>query len=118
MNVLPTMVNFQAPEVHWLSLAPVLIVLIGAVLGVLVEAFAPANARRPIVIALSILATAGACVVLALRWAPVVAAPASLGEYIKDPLTIGAQSVLVIIGFLAVLVMTDRTRQRDRKSVV
>lgn len=50
---------------------------------------------------------------LALRWAPVVAAPASLGEYIEDPLTVGAQSVLVIIGFLAVLVMADRTTVGD-----
>ena len=112
MNVLP-MANFQAPEVQWLSLAPILIVLGAAVLGVLVEAFAPAKARRPIVIGLSILATAGACVMLALRWAPVVAAPASLGEYIEDPLTIVAQSVLVIIGFLAVLVMADRTTVGD-----
>ena len=31
MNVLP-MANFQAPEVPWLSLAPILIVLGGAVL--------------------------------------------------------------------------------------
>ena len=68
MNVLP-MDNFQAPEVHWVSLAPILIVLGGAVLGVLVEAFAPAKARRPLVIGLSILATAGAFVMLALRWA-------------------------------------------------
>ena len=59
MNVLP-MANFQAPEVHWLSLAPILIVLGGAVLGILVEAFAPAKVRRRLVIALSILAPAGA----------------------------------------------------------
>ena len=102
MNVLP-MANFQAPEVHWLSLAPILLVLGGAVFGILVEAFAPAKARRPIVIALSVLATAGAAVILALRWAPVLASPASLGEYIEDPLSVGAQSILVIIGFLAVL---------------
>ena len=112
MNVLP-MANFQAPEVPWLSLAPILIVLGGAVLGILVEAFAPAKARRPIVVGLSILATAGACVMLALRWAPVVAAPASLGEYIEDPLTIAAQSILMIIGFMAILVMADRTSVGD-----
>ena len=34
MNVLP-MANFQAPEVQWMSLAPILIVLGGAVLGIL-----------------------------------------------------------------------------------
>ena len=112
MNVLP-MANFQAPEVHWLSLVPILIVLGGAVLGILVEAFAPAKARRPIVVGLSILATAGACVMLALRWEPVLLTPTSLGEYIEDPLTVAAQSILVIIGFMAVLVMADRTSVGD-----
>ena len=105
--------NFQAPEVHWVSLAPILIVLGGAVLGVLVEAFTPAKARRPLVIGLSILATAGACVMLALRWAPVLATPVTLGEYMEDPLTIAAQSALAIIGFFAVLVMADRTSVGD-----
>lgn len=41
------MANFQAPEVHWVSLAPILIVLGGAVLGVLVEAFAPRRLVAP-----------------------------------------------------------------------
>ena len=112
MNVLP-MANFQAPEVHWLSLAPILIVLGGAVLGILVEAFAPAKVRRSMVIGLSILATAGACVMLGLRWEPVLLTPTSLGEYIEDPLTVAAQSILVIIGFMAVLVMADRTSVGD-----
>ena len=112
MNVLP-MANFQAPEVHWVSLTPILIVLGGAVLGVLVEAFAPVKARRPLVIGLSILATAGACVMLALRWVPVLETPVTLGEYMEDPLTVAAQSALVVIGFFAVLVMADRTSVGD-----
>ena len=112
MNVLP-MANFQAPEVQWMSLAPILIVLGGAVLGILVEAFASAKARRPMVIGLSILATSGAAAVLGLRWVPVLEAPASLGEYIEDPLTVAAQSILMIIGFMAVLVMADRTSVGD-----
>ena len=107
------MANFQAPEVHWVSLAPILIVLGGAVLGVLVEAFAPVKARRPLVIGLSILATAGACVMLALRWVPVLETPVTLGEYMEDPLTVAAQSALVVIGFFAVLVMADRTSVGD-----
>ena len=112
MNVLP-MATFEAPQVHWLSLTPILIVLGGAVLGILVEAFAPAKARRPIVIALAVAATCGAGSVLVLRWAPVVAAPTTLGEYIEDPLTIAAQFVLAVLGFVAVLVMADRTSVGD-----
>ena len=46
MNVLP-MANFQAPEVHWLSLAPILIVLGGAVLGVLVRPLPPPRHAVP-----------------------------------------------------------------------
>ena len=65
------------------------------------------------VIGLSILATASACVMLALRWEPVLLTPTSLGEYIEDPLTVAAQSILVIIGFMAVLVMADRTSVGD-----
>ena len=112
MNVLP-MATFEAPQVHWLSLTPILIVLGGAVLGILVEAFAPAKARRPIVIALAVAATCGAGSVLVLRWAPVVGAPTTLGEYIEDPLTIAAQFVLAVLGFVAVLVMADRTSVGD-----
>ena len=104
---------FSAPDVRWAALVPVLIVLGTAVLSVLVEAFAPVRARRPIVIGLALFATGAAAAVLALRWTTVLAAPASLGEYIEDPLTVGAQFVLAIIGFLSVLVMADRTRVGD-----
>ena len=104
---------FSAPDVRWAALVPILVVLGTAVLSVLVEAFAPVRARRPIVIGLALFATGAAAAVLALRWTTVLAAPASLGEYIEDPLTVGAQFVLAIIGFLSVLVMADRTRVGD-----
>lgn len=107
------MVNLQAPEVHWVSLAPILIMLDGAVLGVLVKTFAPAKARRPLVIALSTLVITGAYVTLALRWVPVLKVPVTLGEYAEGPLTIAVQSVLVVIDFFTVLVMADRTPVGD-----
>ena len=40
------MTTFTAPAVDWAALSPVLIVLLAAVVGVLVEAFVPARVRR------------------------------------------------------------------------
>lgn len=112
MNLLST-ADFQAPTIHWASLTPVIIVLGAAVLGVLVESFAPRQQRRPLVIGLSLLATLCAGVVLAVRWTDVVAAPSTLGEYIEDPLTLAAQTILVVVGFVGILVMADRTQVGD-----
>lgn len=112
MNLLAS-AQFTAPQIPWISLIPIIIVLGGAVLGVLIEAFAPAKTRRPLVIGVALLTTLAAGAVLATRWIPVAASPSSLGEYIEDPLTIAAQFILVVIAFLAILVMADRTEAGD-----
>ena len=41
------MINFVAPTLEYALLAPILIVLAGALVGVLIEAFAPRAARAP-----------------------------------------------------------------------
>ncbi|MDC4233556.1 NADH-quinone oxidoreductase subunit NuoN [Actinomyces sp. B33] len=105
--------DFLAPTVAWASLAPILIVLGAGVLGVLVEALAPVGARRAVGIGLACLATLAAAVVLVSRWLKVSSEPSSLGEYIEDPLTVVAQLILAVLGFLAVLVLADRTRVGD-----
>lgn len=112
MNILAT-ANFTAPEISWASLTPILIILGSAVIGVLVEAFAPVRARRGTVILLGVLSTLTAFLILVLRWFEVTAAPSSLGEYIEDPLTIAAQAILVLLTFLAILVAADRTQIGD-----
>ncbi len=110
MNLFST-ADFMAPTIGWASLAPVLVVLGAAVIGVLVEAFAPQPARRPIGIAVALVGTLGAAVTVAVRW--VQSAPVSLGEYIEDPLTLATQFILAVIGVVAVLVMADRTQVGD-----
>ncbi|WP_075892412.1 NADH-quinone oxidoreductase subunit NuoN [Actinomyces provencensis] len=112
MNLLST-AEMAAPTIGWASLTPVLIVLGGAVIGVLVEAFAPQRLRRSIGIGLSLLTTLLAAAAIALRWRDVVAAPSSLGEYIEDPLTLASQFILACVGFLALLVIADRTQVGD-----
>jgi NADH-quinone oxidoreductase subunit N len=49
-----------APPMEYLELLPIIIVLGAAVIGVLVEAFAPRSARRPVQLVLSMAALAGA----------------------------------------------------------
>lgn len=111
MNLLAA--SFTAPQIEWASLTPIIIVLGGAVLGVLIEAFSPVKTRRTLVIAVSLLTTLFAGAVLATRWLAVLDAPTSLGEYIEDPLSLGAQFILVLIAFLALLVMADRSELGD-----
>ncbi|QWW19887.1 NADH-quinone oxidoreductase subunit NuoN [Schaalia sp. 19OD2882] len=124
MNLLASAV-IEAPTIAWLSLVPVMIVIGGAVLAVLLESFAPVGVRRLCVIATSLLVTLAAAVALISRWMSVTGAlahraditpaelPAVDGEYLEDPLTLGAQLVLVLVAFLAFLVMADRTAVGD-----
>lgn len=104
--------SFTAPEIPWASLAPIIIVLGGAVMGVLVEAFAPVTTRRNLVIGLALLTTLASASTIAVRWWG-TASPSSLGEYIEDPLTLAAQFLLSVVGFLAILVMADRSAVGD-----
>lgn len=111
MNLLAA--SFTAPQIAWASLIPVIVVLGGAVAGVLIEAFAPVRTRRTLVVAVCLLTTLVAGAVLATRWLAVQGSPSSLGEYIEDPLTLAAQFILVLIAFVALLVMADRTEAGD-----
>lgn len=102
-----------APHVEWSALIPVVLVLGGAVLGVLAESFVPVRGRRVAVVGIGLVALLASAITLAMRWASVASRPASLGEYVEDPLTLVAQLVLVLIGLVALLVMADRTAVRD-----
>ena len=55
-----TVTDFVAPTIDWAALSPVVIVLLAAVVGVLVEAFVPARVRRTVQLALALAALAGA----------------------------------------------------------
>ena len=69
------MSGFNAPEIAWGPLTPVLIVLVTAVVGVLVEAFVPAARRRAVQLVLTLVSLAGALLAIGALWG--VAAPAS-----------------------------------------
>ena len=56
--------SFTAPEIHWLTLAPMLIVFGGALIGVLIEAFAPRARRHELEVPLTMATLVAALVVL------------------------------------------------------
>lgn len=108
--------SFTAPSIQWAGLAPVLIILGAAILGVLIEALMPRRARHLAQTALAVLAILGAMVALVWRWGVVVdgAAPSHLVVgFNEDHFGIAAQGVVLIIGLLSILVISDRTEVGD-----
>jgi len=107
-------VSFTPPQVAWGALAPVIAVLGAGVLGVLVEAFVPARARRWTQFGLTTVALAAAGVALAALW-PKTAESAGGGvvvlggSMILDRPALLLQALLVLLGLLSALVMADRT---------
>lgn len=105
--------TLTAPQVEWVSLIPAGIIFGAAVIGVLVEAFASVKVRRPLQVMLSIIAVLAAFVAVVARSAVVWEVPVALPEYIEDTLTLSAQGILLVITFLALLVIADRSELLD-----
>ena len=105
------MTEFVAPEIDWLALAPLLVVLGAGVVGVLVEAFVPAKARRVTQIVLTLAALAGGFAFIAVLWPQIVAQPVQVvgGSVTLTPFALGAQGIIAVLAFLGVLVVADRT---------
>ncbi len=108
--------GFTAPEIDWAVVAPVLVVLGAGVVGVLVEAFVPARARRATQVVLTLAALAGSLVAVALLWGRVQRDGFAYivdGTYLLTPFTLGIQAVVAVLAILGVLVVADRTRAGD-----
>ncbi|GGO95966.1 NADH-quinone oxidoreductase subunit NuoN [Actinomyces gaoshouyii] len=108
--------SFTAPSIQWAGLVPVLIILGAAILGVLIEAFMPRRARHLAQTMLAVLAILGAIVAIVWRWSVVVDGRAPgypVVGFNEDNFGIAAQGVLLIIGLLSILVISDRTEIGD-----
>lgn len=98
--------EFVPPAIDWAIIAPVAIVLGTAAVGVLVEAFAPRQARRRIHLALvtvSLLAAFVAVLASAGTFEVVMA-----GSYAADGPARFLQGVVLVVGALAALFMAER----------
>jgi NADH-quinone oxidoreductase subunit N len=103
--------EFVPPEIDWLALAPLIVVLGAGVVGVLVEAFVPAKARRMTQIVLTLAALAGGSAFVVVLWPQIVAQPVQVvgGSVTLTPFALGAQGIIAVLAFLGVLVVADRT---------
>lgn len=105
--------EFTAPSIVWWPLVPTIVVLLGAVVGVLIEAFVPKGARRPTNIVWTVLVLGAAFLLATIQWATAYESPSVIGEFVDDTLTASMQIIVTLIGFLSVLVMADRTAVGD-----
>ncbi|MCL2467599.1 MAG: NADH-quinone oxidoreductase subunit NuoN [Micrococcales bacterium] len=124
------MTGFDTPQVDWALVAPVLIVLGAAVVGVLLEAFVPAAARRVAQLGVSVTASVAALGAIGWSWHrlngidgtalyamvtpdSLTGFAAPLGALVVDGMTLVSQAIVVVVALLSVLVMADRTASRE-----
>jgi NADH-quinone oxidoreductase subunit N len=98
--------SFDVPRIDYAALAPILIVLLAAVLGVLVEAFVRERDRRAVqlVITFAALAAAFAAVVMARGTQQIVAQ----GSVAVDGPTLFMQGSILVLAAMAALVMAEK----------
>lgn len=104
--------TFTVPDIAWAQLAPVLIVLGAAVVGVLVEALVPRRVRRVVQLTLTLVALAGAVVAVAALWGGVADTGGTEvlgGSLLVDGPTLVLWAITAVLALLAVLVLADRT---------
>ena len=110
--------SFVAPTVDWVYLVPILVVLGAGVAGVLVEAFVPARVRRTTQVVLALVATAVSFATIVRLWGdPAVQGLESGvpgvrvlgGSMVVDHFGLAIQGTVVLLAFLALLVIADRT---------
>ena len=98
---------FELPSINYSAIAPILIIFGAAVVSVLVEAFAPRPARRPIQLALVIGSLVAALVVvISLAGTRLITAQGALA--IDGP-TLVIQGTLLVIALLGALLMAERS---------
>nr|WP_206312446.1 NADH-quinone oxidoreductase subunit NuoN [Streptomyces sp. 196(2019)] len=104
--------RFTAPTIEYAQLAPVMIVVIGAVLGILVEAFVPRKARYHAQLLLTVVALAAAfAAVVSLAaggYATTKAQIAAMGAIATDGPTLFLQGTILLVAVVAVFTFAER----------
>ncbi len=99
---------FDTPSFEYQLLAPMLIVFGGAIIGVLVEAFAPRGARRGTQLVLSLLTLVAAFVALLAWTRPDLGQIAASGSVAIDGPAVFFQGTILVLSFLAFLLFAER----------
>ena len=102
----------NAPEIDYLALSPMLVVLLAAVVGVLVETFVPRAARHVSQVALSYVAIAGAFALVVWQMADGAAmeagTPTAIGSVMVDGPTLFLQATILVLAAVSLLVYAER----------
>jgi NADH-quinone oxidoreductase subunit N len=108
--------GFEAPDLSYGALAPLLLVLGAACVGVLVEAFGPRENRQPIQLAVSLVGTVGAFVatVLLAGRSEVTAG----GALAVDGAALFLQGTIAALGALSILLFAERALDPARSAFV
>ena len=110
--------SFEAPDLNYAALAPLMIVLGAACIGVLVEAFGPREDRQPVQLAVSLVGTVGALVatvVLAINGTRTVTAGGALAV---DGAALFLQGTITALGALSILLFAERALDPARSAFV
>jgi proton-translocating NADH-quinone oxidoreductase chain N len=110
--------TITAPSIEWSQLSPIWLVFVAGLAGVLVEAFAPREWRRPLHITLTLGSLAGAFVL-----AVVIAAKnsifahgnpghvAAVGAVAVDRPTLFLQATILVLAFVSVLLIAESSHE-------
>lgn len=98
---------FTSPNLNYQLLAPILIILVGALLGVGVEAFVRKAYRAPAQLAIALLSVLGSFVQL-MRVRDQRSMTAAIGSFSFDGATVFMQAAILALSFFALLLISDR----------
>lgn len=99
--------NFAAPSFDYVKLAPILIVLTGAVIGVLVEAFVARQQRRAVQVPVALLTIAVAFGAVLNNYTAQRSGIEAAGSYVLDGATTVLQGILLVVAFLGALLFAE-----------
>ncbi|MET9338531.1 MULTISPECIES: NADH-quinone oxidoreductase subunit NuoN [unclassified Nonomuraea] len=100
--------TIQAPTIEYGLLAPMLVIFGAAVIGVLVEAFAPRYLRKSIQVPVTLLSMAGAFVLVVFQvMSGLPTAPAAMGAVAVDGPALFFWGVILVLAFVSTLLVLD-----------
>jgi len=99
---------FTTPHIEYVLAAPMIIVLVGALLGVLIEAFAPRSARRMVQPIVGLAGVVLAMVALLTVTRQHVNNVGTSGSIAIDSAGLYLQGTILVLSFLALLVFAER----------
>ena len=99
--------EFSAVDVDYAAIAPMLIVVAGALIGVVVEAFAPRRSRQGIQVVLAVLTLLVAFVALVV-WTTDSLTVTLGGSVVIDGVSVFLMGALLLLAAMSVLIMAER----------